>query len=97
MTDYQYLQKICDRFPDLFGLKTVVFQDKIIVRMTDGKDFPIIEKEIQVDGTFNSKQQIEDLKNDCAFDIISSLCLGAFSNIKKAMSAAIVRKQADLN
>lgn len=95
--DYQYLQKICDRFPGLFGLKTVIFQDKIIVKMTDGKDNSIIEKEIQVDGTFNSKQQIEDLKNNCAFDIISSLCLGAFSNIKKAMSVAIEQRKSGLN
>lgn len=95
--DYAYLQKICERFPDLFGLKTVVFQDKIIVKMTDGKDLSIIEKEIQVDGAFNSKQQIEDLKNDCAFDIICSLCLASFSNIKRSMSAAIERRSSTLN
>ncbi len=97
MNHYDYLQEMCNRFPTLFGLECTVYQNMIIVKMTDGKGTAIIEKEMHTEGIWETKAEIDEIKSQCAYDIICSLCLAAFSNIKKSMANSILKQQAHLN
>lgn len=94
---FYYLQEMCNRFPQLFGVECNVFDDKVRVKMTDGKGLSIIYKEMTVEGKFENKEQVEDIKSRCAYDIICHLCLQAHADIKTRMRAAVTDKASILN
>lgn len=94
---YEYLQEMCDRFPQLFGVECSVFDNKVRVKMTDGKGLSIIYKEMTVEGVFENKAQVEDIKSRCAYDIICHLCLKSHADIKEKMRTAVINQSAQLN
>lgn len=97
MTQYEYLQTIVSRFPSLMGLAFDVFSNKVKVIITDGKGHTILSKEMTVEGVFENEPQVEDIKNQCAFDLVCHLCLLSHGNIKNELIHSKEKQKTSLN
>ncbi len=93
MNHYQWLQQICDRFPDLFSLEHEVFPHKVSVRLKDNDGLVVLHKEIEC----STMDIVEDLKNQIAYDMICSMFIQAFSAAKRFMQPQLDKIKAQKN
>jgi len=93
MDHYQYLQQICERFPQLFKLDHEVFPNKISVRLKDNDGLVVLHKDVP----YTEGDDVEALKDQVAYDIICSMFIQAFSAAKRFMQPQLDKVNAQKN
>lgn len=96
MNHYQYLQNLLDRFPNLFSLQTETYANELTVKVLNEKGAMIIEKKVVVEDDISEDQEMI-IKDNCAYDILSSMFLMSAATIRDKMKQNSYHEATKLN